>query len=118
MPCPLPRLVGKEHARHFARKVDGQRWLDEVTASVVTGAYVDPGSNAVTVGAYSPSWLTGKVPLKPKARASYESLLRTRVLPQWRDVPLGRVTYEAVTVWVASMASGLARSRPGRCTTC
>ncbi len=111
MACPLPRLVGKEHARHFARKVDGQRWLDEVTASVVTGAYVDPGSNAVTVGAYSPSWLTGKVPLKDKARASYESLLRTRVLPQWRDVPLGRVTYEAVTVWVASMASGLSPSR-------
>ncbi len=66
-----------------------------------------PAVYAVTVGAYSSSWLTGKVSLKPKTRASYESLLLTRVLPQWRDVPLGRVTYEAVTVWVASMASGL-----------
>lgn len=27
----------KEHARHFARKVDATRWLDEVTASLVAG---------------------------------------------------------------------------------
>jgi hypothetical protein len=35
---------GNEHARHFDRKVDAQRWLDEVTAAVVTGTYVDPGA--------------------------------------------------------------------------
>ena len=35
---------GKEHARHFPRKVDAQRWLDEVTASLVTGQYVDPNA--------------------------------------------------------------------------
>lgn len=28
---------GREHARHFARKHDGQRWSDETTAAVVTG---------------------------------------------------------------------------------
>jgi integrase len=33
--------AGKEHARHFDRKVDGQRWLDEVTTSMLTGRYVD-----------------------------------------------------------------------------
>jgi hypothetical protein len=30
--------AGKEHARHFKRKVDAQRWLDEVTTSIITGA--------------------------------------------------------------------------------
>jgi hypothetical protein len=34
--------AGKEHARHFAKKVGAQRWLDEVSASVLTGQYVDP----------------------------------------------------------------------------
>jgi len=33
---------GKEHSRHFPRKVDAQKWLDQVTASVVRGDYVDP----------------------------------------------------------------------------
>ena len=32
---------GKEHARHFKRKVDAQRWLDEMTAATVTGQYVE-----------------------------------------------------------------------------
>jgi len=44
--------AGKEHARHFERKVDAQRWLDEVTASMVTGQYVDPRAGKVTFGAY------------------------------------------------------------------
>jgi len=40
--------AGKEHAKHFDRKVDGQRWLDEVTAAVVTGQYVDPKARRET----------------------------------------------------------------------
>lgn len=47
---------GKEHARHFARKVDGQKWLDEVTASIVTGLYVDPEAGRITFAAYFSSW--------------------------------------------------------------
>ena len=42
----------KEHAKHFERRVDAQRWLDEVTATVVTGQYVDPkaGTNHIRSG--------------------------------------------------------------------
>jgi hypothetical protein len=31
----------EEHARHFKRQVDAQRWLDEVTAAMVTGNHAD-----------------------------------------------------------------------------
>ena len=48
--------AGKEHARHFARKVDAQRWLDEITAAVVTGSYVDPKAGRVTSRAYATQW--------------------------------------------------------------
>jgi len=41
--------AGKEHAKHFDRKVDGQRWLDEVTAAAVTGQYVDPKAGRETM---------------------------------------------------------------------
>ena len=34
--------TGHEHTRHFDRKVDAQQWLDQVTATVVTGTYADP----------------------------------------------------------------------------
>jgi len=29
--------AGKEHSRHFDRKIDAQQWLDQVTSAVVTG---------------------------------------------------------------------------------
>lgn len=35
---------GPQTARSFAKKSDAQRWLDETTASIVTGAYVAPGA--------------------------------------------------------------------------
>ena len=38
----------REHARHFTRKVDAQRWLDQVTSAVITGSYVDPKAGKIT----------------------------------------------------------------------
>jgi integrase len=51
--------AGSEHSRHFARKVDGQRWLDEVTTAVVSGRYVDPQTARKTVEQWCATWLTG-----------------------------------------------------------
>ena len=48
---------GKEHARHFKRKVDAQRWLDEQTAALVRGDWVDPKRGRTTFGAYVGPWL-------------------------------------------------------------
>ena len=47
---------GREHARHFPRKVDAQRWLDEVTAAVVTGQYVNPKAGKATFDAFFRLW--------------------------------------------------------------
>jgi integrase len=51
--------AGKKHARHFARKVDAQRWIDETTASVVTGTYTDPKTARTTVEQWCATWLEG-----------------------------------------------------------
>ena len=48
--------AGKEHARHFVRKVDAQRWLDEVTTSIVTGQYVDPRAGRITFRTVAEAW--------------------------------------------------------------
>ncbi len=100
---------GKEHARHFKRKVDAQRWLDEVTAAVQTGTYVDPTRARLTVGELAPVWLAGKINLKPTSRARYADVLKTHVMPRWGDVPLVRVTFGDVQAWLAQLsAAGLA----------
>ncbi|WP_434619301.1 tyrosine-type recombinase/integrase [Arthrobacter sp. A5] len=50
---------GKEHSQHFQRKIDAQKWLDGVTASIMTGAYVDPKMARLTVTEWCESWLIG-----------------------------------------------------------
>ena len=100
--------AGREHSRHFKRKVDAQRWLDEVTTAVTTGMYVDPGRSRITVGEWSGRWLKTKVDLKPSTRARYEDLLRVNVLPRWGEIRLADVTHEGVAAWIADLtASGL-----------
>ena len=100
---------GKEHARHFKRKVDAQRWLDEVTAAVQTGTYVDPKRARTTVGELAPVWLAGKINLKPTSRARYADVLKTHVLPRWRNVALIGVTHGDVQAWLSELSDrGLA----------
>jgi integrase len=65
--------AGKEHARHFDRKVDGQRWLDGVTASIVAGTHVEPKTERMTVGEF------GAMPLaavRPSHVRSWTARLR------------------------------------------
>lgn len=57
--------AGKEHARHFPRKIDAQKWLDEVTASIVTGTYTPPSTARLTVGEWCDRWLEGYASKKP-----------------------------------------------------
>src|SRR3954452_11164527 len=100
---------GKEHARHFKRKVDAQRWLDEVTAAVQTGTYVDPKRARMTVGELADVWLAGKINLKPTSRARYADVLKTHVLPRWENVALIRVTHGEVQAWLTELSDrGLA----------
>jgi len=51
--------AGKEHTRHFDRKVDAQNWIKAVTASLVRGDYVDPKVARILVGAWCDTWLAG-----------------------------------------------------------
>lgn len=56
--------AAQEHARSFARKVDAQAWLDEVTAAQVTGNYIDPKRGAVTFSAFYKEWSKRQVWVK------------------------------------------------------
>lgn len=47
---------GRERARHFDRKRDARRWLDQVTSSIITGNYIDPGAGSITFVAFYDEW--------------------------------------------------------------
>ncbi|MER6094879.1 site-specific integrase [Streptomyces sp. NPDC001728] len=73
-------LDGKEHARHFERKLDAQRWLDEVTASMVTGQYVDPRAGRVTFEKYAAKWEGSLIASEAGERIT-DNALRLHLVP-------------------------------------
>lgn len=94
--------AGKEHARHFDRKVDGQRWLDEVTTSVVTGQYVDPKNAKTTVEEWCDTWLEGYATRRDstvRQAKTHVALIRKAFGP----LPLGAVRPSAVRSWCAQL---------------
>jgi integrase len=101
--------AGREHARHFARKIDAQRWLDEVTAAVVTGQYVDPSAGRITFREYAESWRATAVH-RPATRGRIERTLRLHVYPVLGDRPIASIRSSAVQALVTTAAGTLAPS--------
>ena len=97
----------KEHSRHFARKVDAQGWLDQVTAAVVTGQYVDPKAGRVTVRVYATAWEASHVGREGTARI-VDNALRLHLLPRLGDRPMASVRRSDVQAMVKALSGRLA----------
>lgn len=94
---------GRHHSKSFKRKVDAEKWLKLEESKVIRSDWVDPAAGRVTYRAWAETWLTGLHSIKPKTRAGYESLLRSRVMPEFGQTELRRITTASVRSWVASM---------------
>jgi integrase len=94
----------REHAKNFSRKRDAQRWLDEVTTSVMTGMYADPVAGKITFADFYRAWST---------RQTWESTTRrgmdnTAARVTFGDVPLRSIRRSHVEAWVKAMSTELA----------
>ena len=97
--------AGKEHSRHFARKIDGQQWLDRVTAAVVTGDYVDPEAGRVTFNAFFQEWSERQVWVPGTVKAMSLAVRTTTFV----EMPIKAIRRSHVEAWIKAMnAAGLA----------
>lgn len=97
---------GREHARHFKRKLDAQRWLDEVTTSLVTGMYVDPQAGRMTFREYAEHWRACQNHRASTAEHVRRSLER-HVYPSLGDRPLASILPTDVKGLVRRLGSTL-----------
>jgi integrase len=95
--------TGKEHARHFAKKAHAQRWLDEVTAAVVRGDYVDPKAGKITFR----QWFTRWSGVQNWTDGTKETADMTLASCGFADVPMDRITQLHIDAWMNAM------TRPG-----
>src|SRR5687767_3333993 len=97
--------VGNERARHFDRKIDAQRWLDETAATVLTGTYADPQAGKVTFAAFFGEWSARQVWAPGTVLAMS---LAARSVP-FGGKPMKVIRRSDVEAWIKSMdTAGLA----------
>lgn len=97
---------GREVKRRFVRKIDGQKWLDEATAGIVTGQYVDPSAGKITFREYAEEWRGIQVH-RPTSAAHYETMLRRHAYPTLGDYPLASIAPSHIQAWVKRLSGTL-----------
>ena len=96
---------GREHTRHFERKVDAQKWLDQIAAAIITGTYADPRAGQITFAAFFGEWSARQVWAPGTVLAMS---LAARSVP-FSEKPMRHIRRSDVEVWIKSMdAAGLA----------
>ena len=105
---------GRQRCKHFARKVDAKRFLDEIAASMVTGTYVDPRQAKVRLRDYAKTWEAQQIG-RPATAAIIDNALRLHVLPALGDRTMSSIRPSDVQSLVrklndAQMAPGSVRN--------
>lgn len=96
--------AGMEHARHFERKIDAQRWLDEQTSRLVTGTHIAPRHARITLGEWCDTWLDGYRGIRDSTVRQAETHLK-RIKAAFGAMPLGSVRPSHVRTWCAQLAA-------------
>src|SRR5215217_1212222 len=104
--------AGREHARHFPRKVAAQRWLDEVTTAKVSGTYVDPRAGRVTFASFYADWSKRQIWQSTTVLTMNHSAKSTT----FGDLALNKIRKSHIEQWVkgmqvAGLAPGTVRTR-------
>ena len=85
----------------FVSRTDATRWLATTETDLLRGDWADPRRGRITFEEWAADWLATTVHLKPKTRASYESLLRHHVLPAFGPTPLAQLDQMQLRRFVA-----------------
>ncbi|GAA6527355.1 site-specific integrase [Intrasporangium sp. DVR] len=99
---------GRQRKKNFARKVEAQRWLDQMQAERHRGQYVDPRAGKVRVGEVAEGWARGLTHLKVSTATRYRGLMRGHILPRFGAWAIADLRHSDVRDWVNDLsASGL-----------
>jgi len=100
---------GKEHSKHFARKIDAERYIVTVAADVLRGQWLDPAAGKVTFAAFAARWLAAQT-FEESTREAVARRLRVHVLPAFGSKELRTIAPSAVQAWLRGRQQMLAAS--------
>lgn len=101
--------TGKEHARHFTRKGDAERWLAQQVVRLADGTWVDPQAGRRTFAAYVHEWLADQVQHRPGTADNTARRIHNHLLPAFGPQPLTAIRRGEIQAWVRTLSDqGLA----------
>lgn len=89
--------------RTFLSRGDANRYLAQVEADLLRGAWTDPRLARITFGEWVERWWPTTADLRPGTRTFYDYLLRRFLLPTFEETPLGRIDLMTVRAWLAGL---------------
>lgn len=102
--------AGKEHAKHTRTKSEGQRWLDEQTAGLVRGDWVDPMAGRITFRQWWDQWADAQ----EWVSGTRESADQVIASITFGDMPVRAVTENHVRQWLKALRLPEAKRKDGR----
>lgn len=89
---------GKEHSRRFGTQKEANRWLDDETAKLVTGTWVDPRKGKMSFREFAEMWRAAQTH-GDNTRDKTEIRLRCHVYPVLGDRELGKISEFDASDW-------------------
>lgn len=110
---PGPDGILRPADRTFVTITDADLWLSKKRVEIEERRWIDPDAGLTTVEVWAARWLAAISPqLKSKTRASYRSLINSRINPALGDRELSSLRPIVVVEWIAAMRTeGLSASR-------
>lgn len=93
---------GPQRTKHFARKVDAQRFLTEVEHRLLSGTYTPLAAGQITVAAYAEEWV-GRRSWAPSTLAWATRDLERHILPVLGQRPLASLRRSHVEEWLQTV---------------
>jgi integrase len=98
---------GPQKTKHFNRKVDAERWLDNIRGDLARGLYIDPDAGRQPFGDYAREWQAAHVH-RASTADQVAAHLRNHVLPVFGDRELGSIRPSEIQAWVKGRSEVLA----------
>lgn len=92
---------GREHAKHFDRKVDAQDWCDRETAKLIHGTWVNPKTAKTTVREWADTWLAG-YNARPRSVSAARGQM-AHIVAKFGDRQLSSIRPSEVRSWMAEL---------------
>jgi integrase len=89
--------------RTFPSRADANRYLAQVQADLLRGAWTDPRLARITFGEWVERWWPTTADLRPGTRTFYDYLLRRLLRPAFEETPLERIDPMTVRAWLAGL---------------